>query len=146
MITFYAWVIGLMTLWIGLIGLYFFRRNRYSDQMLLKSRQAGKKARKHLSLAKKSLDSDDREQFYSALSTALWGYFSDKFHIPTSKMSKDVILETLKQKNLQPHLEEGIREIMNRAEMARYTDVGNNKPEDDYELAAKLLTEVENSL
>lgn len=144
--SFYAWIIGLMALWVGLIGLYFFRRNRDSDQMLLKSRQAAKKARKHLSLAKKSLDSDDREQFYSALSTALWGYFSDKFHIPMSKMSKDVILEALKGKDLQPHLQEGIREIMNRAEMARYTDVGNNKPEDDYELAAKLLTEVENSL
>ncbi len=143
---FYAWLVGLIFIWIGLISFYLIRKKQHADQVGLKSRRAGKKAKKHLSQARRALGSNDREKFYEALSSALWGYFSDKFHIPMSKMSKDVILDKLKTKALDDDIREGIKEIMNRAEMARYTDIGHTSPEEDYELAAKLITEVENSL
>ena len=144
--TFFSLLSLLLIAWFLVLGSYYYRKKRSSDTRLVKSRQAGKKARKHLKQAKKAMTSGEKEKFYEALSTALWGYFSDKFHIPMSKMSKDLILEELSQRKLGSDLREGIQEILNRAEMARYTDVGTNKPETDYELAAKLLTEIENQL
>ena len=144
--TFFGWLIGLILAWGALVALYIIRKRRYDDQLLLKSKQAGRKARKHLTKAKKALGSNDREEFYSALSAALWGYFSDKFHIPGSKLSKELILDNLSKKEVDQSTIQAIAEIMNRAEMARYTSLGGNNPEEDYELAARLLTEVENKL
>ena len=144
--SFILWLIILVLAWGGLVAVHIFRKRRYEDQKLLKSRQAGRKARKHLATAKKALGSDNREEFYSALSAALWGYFSDKFQIPGSKLSKEAILDNLQQKQLDESTVNGIAEIMNRAEMARYTTLGGNNPGEDYELAASLLTDVENNL
>lgn len=144
--TFFSWLIGLVMAWAAMVAFFVIRKRRAKDQILLKSRRAGRKARKHLAKARKSLGSNDREEFYSALSSALWGYFSDKFHIPGSKLSKELILEKLKEKQVNETTINAMAEIMNRAEMARYTSLEGNYPEEDYKLAAGLLTEVENSL
>lgn len=143
---FFTWTILIILTWAGLVAFYILRRRRDKDQHLVRSRMAGKKARKHLALAKKALGSARHEEFYAALSTALWGYFSDKFHIPGSRLSKEVILETLQSKEIEEDTVKRIEDVMNRAEMARYTALATNNPEEDYELAANLLTEIEKSL
>ena len=144
--SFFGWIVGLLALLIAVVVVYVIRRKRHSDQLLIKSRKAGKKARKQLAQAKKALSANKQEEFYAALSSALWGYFADKFHLPQSKLSKEKIVEILKDKNLPEKLRNELMEIMNRAEMARYTSVADSKPQEEYELATRLLTEVENEL
>jgi predicted house-cleaning noncanonical NTP pyrophosphatase (MazG superfamily) len=59
-------------------------------------KKANKLARKYLSEAKKNLG--DQQAFYESLERAMHNYLKAKLHIQTSEMSKDRILEILKEK------------------------------------------------
>lgn len=127
----------------GMLAFFFMKTNRASDQQRLKSKKAGKVARKHLSQAKKALDKGQDEEFYLALSSALWGYFADKFAIPQSRLNKDIIRDTLLARGVETQTADEVLEIMNRAEMARFTSAKGEGTAHDYEETARLLTKIE---
>ncbi|MGB0175680.1 MAG: hypothetical protein ACPF9D_00850, partial [Owenweeksia sp.] len=130
----------------GMLIFFFAVSNRKTD--LVKSRQgkAGKVARKHLKEAHGKLQANDKEAFYNALSTALWGYFSDRFNIPQSKMSKDTIREELLTRDIEESLAARTIDMMNRAELARFTSAGVSDPRSDYEETTELITQIESRL
>lgn len=135
---------GLVSL--GMLAFFFFAANRKTDYTKQRQGKAGKVARKHLREAKKELDKGQKDEFYLALSTALWGYFSDRFNIPQSKMNKDVIQEELRSRNIEEQLAERVLQMMNRAEMARFTSMAPSAPAEDYKETAQLITEIESRL
>ena len=112
----------------------------------MRQTKAGKVARKHLKEAHQQLQTNDKDAFYNALSTALWGYFSDRFNIPQSKMSKDTIREELLTCNIDESLAARTIDMMNRAELARFTSAGVSDPRSDYDETARLITEIEGKL
>ncbi|MDZ7845383.1 MAG: hypothetical protein U5L96_00590 [Owenweeksia sp.] len=143
--TFYALSAGLGAAWAGMLVFFFISRSG-TDKNKRQSRQAARKARRHLSKAKKALNQANNEDFYQALSAALWGYFADKFTIPQSRLSKEVINDELTKRQLDEAVIQEVMASMNRAEMARYNAAGTQDPADDYERAAQLLTQIEKRL
>lgn len=143
---FFAWLFGLVGLTLILIAYQQYSMRTGQDMSLVRQQKAGKQARKHLAKAKKELKQNKKEGFYQALATALWGYFSDKLNIPQSKMSKDAIAEELQSRAVDPALQEQVLNIMNRAEMARYTNLEGTSLQEDYDETARLLTEIEKQI
>lgn len=145
-VLFYSLLGGSSALWLGLIGFFMASSGNKESFAQRRSQKAGKVARKHLSLAVKELNSGNKDSFYTELSTALWGYFSDKLGISQSQVSKENIEALLKEKNIDPALISELREIMDRAEMARFTSVGGSAPQKDYDETVRIITSIEKQL
>lgn len=143
---FYAGLGTIGATFAGMIAFFLFTTTRKVDMRQTKSLKASKMARKHLSQAKKELDTGNSEAFYLELSSALWGYFSDKFSIPQSKLTKDLIHETLLEKGIDKSTADHVNNIMNRAEMARFTTASSTTPSADYEETALLITKIDSQV
>lgn len=127
----------------GMLLFFFLVTNRQKDYRKERSQKASKLARKHLAQAKKELGQNNKEAFYLALTNALWGYFSDKFSIPNSQLSKEMIEEKLAANGVSSETTQQVMEIMNRAEMARFTSTADFSPQRDYDDTALLITQIE---
>jgi len=143
---FYAGLATIGATFAVMLGFFLFTANRKVDMSRTRSLKASKKARKHLSAARKQMDQGNKEAFYLELSSALWGYFSDKFSIPQSTLSKEVIHDRLLEKGIDNETADHVSEIMNRAEMARFTSIDTTTPEKDYEETALLITKIDNQV
>jgi hypothetical protein len=143
---FYGLLSILLLLYLALIGLGVYLKNRTVDYVHEKQTKASKLARKHLAKAKKELDAQNKDGFYEALAAALWGYFADKLNIAPSKLSKENIAAKLSEKGVNNVLVEQAVDVLNRAEIARYTSATQLNPARDYEDTAVMITQIDRQL
>lgn len=87
---------------------------------LVKNKRALKVAKKSLTKAHKLLQENNKEEFYIEISRALWGYLSDKYHIPLSQLSIDTVEKTLTEKGIQSENIQGFINTLNQCEFARF--------------------------
>ncbi|HLT54086.1 MAG TPA: hypothetical protein VKZ97_09350, partial [Flavobacteriaceae bacterium] len=106
-----------------------------------KIRKADRLAKKYLSEAKKALG--NKEAFYVALEKALHNYLKATLHIETSEFSKDKIQELLQQKQVDAATIENFIGILKNCELARYTPITQVEMQQDYEKAAKTISEID---
>lgn len=143
---FYGLLSALLLLYAGLIAVGVYLKNRTVDYAYEKQTKASKLARKHLAKAKKELDAHNKEAFYEALAIALWGYFSDKLNIAQSKLSKDNIADRLSEGGIAPDLVKQAVDVLERAEIARYTGATQLNSLQDYEDTALMITQIDRQL
>ncbi|MBU1299519.1 MAG: BatD family protein, partial [Bacteroidetes bacterium] len=105
------------------IGFIYYQR-RYEkitgDVVRLKSRKATKIAKKRLSVAKKLLESNNKGEFYTEVSRALWGYTGDKLGIPQANLTKESVNESLKSHGVSEKSLEKLNKILDVCEFAQY--------------------------
>lgn len=130
---------------LAMIILLFFKNNGGGDQTKAKQGKAGKLAQKQLQEAKKMLEANDRDGFYLALSSALLGYFSDKLSLGKSQLNQDIIKENLLSRKVENASISKALDMMNRADLARFTSASSNL-ESDYNETADVITDIEKQL
>ncbi|MBQ7551063.1 MAG: protein BatD [Bacteroidales bacterium] len=86
----------------------------------LRNKRANKVALKRLKTAKKMLTENKEEAFYIEISRALWGYMSDKFHIPIADLSMDTVRQRLTEKEVSDEDIEQFIHTLNECEFARF--------------------------
>jgi len=91
-----------------------------SNVALMRHKKASKVARKSLKTAKKFLEENNKEQFYIEISRALWGYLSDKYHIPVSQLSLENVVSKLIQLNVAAQTIDQFVETLQQCEFARF--------------------------
>ncbi|MFD1161212.1 BatD family protein [Hwangdonia seohaensis] len=101
-------------------------------------RKADRLAKKYLGNAKKALG--NKEAFYIALEKALHNYLKAKLHIETSDLSKDKVIDLLKDKQVDDIVISDFVSIIKNCELARYTPITNVEMQQDYEKAAKTIS------
>ena len=74
------------------------------NQQLLRYSKAQKVARSRFKKAKKFLEQNDVELFYSEISQALFGYLEDKFRIPKSEFTLEKAADELNKRNISTEL------------------------------------------
>ena len=111
---------------------------------LMKDKRANKVARKRLKKAGKLLDAHQKEAFYVEISQVLWGYVSDKFHIPLSQLSMDTVEEKLKQKQVDEESIKEFLETLNQCEFARFAPGDSSQMMTEmYQRAHDFMTKIE---
>jgi hypothetical protein len=93
---------------------------RRSDTVLMKNLKATKIARKRLQKAEEFQKAGQQDNFYIAISQALWGYLSDKFSIPMAELSIDSVHEALVRKSVDETIITPFIETLNNTEYARF--------------------------
>jgi len=116
------WIASIMPLLASLVLVGFKRKQDKlsGNQQLLRYSKAEKVARKRFKTAKKLLDQNNVEQFYSEISQALFGYLEDKFHIPKSEFTLDRAADELLKRNIKPELVEKMKVNAQKCEFIRF--------------------------
>ena len=102
--------------------LLFFRRREKTlgDAVGMRKRKARKMAQGRLAEAKKFLDRKQRDEFYTEISRALWGYVGDKLSLPPSELSIDAVRESLSSRGVADATVGKLVSTIERCEFARF--------------------------
>lgn len=116
-----------------------------ADVVGRKNARANRVAVKRLRYAAADMKTGNAEAFYAHLSSALWGYVSDKLNIPASALTRDNITEKLQAYGAAPAVIDRTIEVLDRCEMARFTpDMGQNDMPGIYADASNIINDLEN--
>ncbi len=107
-------------------------------------RKADKLARKFLSTAKKNLG--NQKEFYIAMERALHNYLRAKLNITTSEMSKDRISRLLNERDVDTNTSIEFISLLESCEFARYTPSSNTAMQQDYDKAARVISQLDKQL
>ena len=120
------------------------RMETQQNVMLLKDKRANKVAKKRLKRAGQLLKAGQKEEFYVEISQVLWGYMSDKFHIPLSQLSMDTVEEKLREKQVNEDDIKEFLETLNQCEFARFAPGDSTQMMSDmYQRAHDFMTKIE---
>ena len=118
--------------------------SRNSDLTKLRKSRANKIAKKHLAEADKYLAGNELSGFYEAISTALYGYFADKFNISVAELSQEKIIELLEQYDEAGEVRKETGELLESSEMARFAPSAAIPAKELYNRAVDLIATIEN--
>ena len=122
-------------------------RKRRNNLALVRNRKATKVARKNLRAANAFLKAQKREEFYTEVSRALWGYLSDKFNIPLSDLSMDTVRDKLSEKHVSEESIDSFIEVLNKCEFARFAPgESSNLMNEIYQDAILFISRIESEL
>ena len=92
----------------------------HGNVVLLRYQKAQKVAKNRLKLAKKLMDTQNHKEFYTELSSALFGYLEDKLHIPKSEFTVERASDDLRNKNVSDHLLSELKASAEKCEFVRF--------------------------
>lgn len=127
---------------------YRHRRNyQQNNAAFLKHRFANKVALKRLELAARYLKEGKDKAFYEETSRAVWGYLSNKLHVPFADLSKQIIQDKLSQQQVSVQYTAQLLDLLDDCEMALYTPMHNNdKMQGTYRQAVEVISHLEDEL
>lgn len=88
-----------------------------------KIRKAKSVAAKRLNKARVAMSEHNSDAFFAAVSSALWGFISDKLKMPASSLTRDNIADTLSNAGADEKLISDTIGLLDECEMARFTPV-----------------------
>ena len=113
----------------------------------MKLKRATSLAKKRLRKAEGYLNQNDDEKFYIEIYQAIWGYVSDKFTIPLSKLSGDTIQSCLEAKYVDATIVDKILKTLSDVDFARFAPGDSSaKKNAIYEQALQMILDIENQL
>ncbi len=115
---------------------------------LLRYRKAQKVAKNRLKKAKKLMQENNHNEFYTELSQALFGYLEDKLSIPTSAFTIDRALDELKRLSLSDDLIKEIKSAAEKCEFIRFSPGAEQSAamKDMYDQLAIVIIDVEKNI
>ena len=113
-----------------------------------KRRKSTKIAIKRLKNAQICINNNDFDTFFEEIEKSIWGYFTDKFNVSHSELSKETIEYYFKRNNIEIDLQKNFIELLNQCEIARYSPENNKNQQMQNTLnsAKEIIIEVESNL
>ncbi len=99
------------------------------NQVLLRTRQATKLARKRLAAAKSNMNGKSSDKFHDEITKGLWGYLADKLAIPAADLTKDSVRAVLNEKGIEEAKIERFLRVIDESEFARYSQSSGESAE-----------------
>lgn len=113
---------------------------QHADMVGLKSRRAGKIAKRRLRKAKQCISRNDVNSFYDEMLAALWGFLSDKLKMPTSELSRNNVKEMLVSNGISEDATDKTIDLIDKCEFAKYApSLGKSDMNEIYEKGAELI-------
>lgn len=117
------------------------------NTVLMRNKKATKMAKKRLKQAAAFLKENQLENFYDEVSKAMWGYFNYKFNVPYADLSKEALVNTFANHNVDTELANEFVNTLDECEFARFAP-GDKKHamEKTYQQALSVITKIEKAL
>lgn len=117
-----------------------------ADTVGMKKRKATKFAKTQLKSAETILASGKNNEFYDAVSKALYGYLSNKFNLANIDLNKNHIKNILQKSSVLPETQKLLLEILDHCEMARFAPVSNISDLDLLKQAQNIIIKLEDEI
>ena len=144
------WIASIIPLFAALVLIGWKRKQDKlsGNQQLLRYSKAEKVARKRFKAAKKLLDQNNVELFYSEISQALFGYLEDKFHIPKSEFTLDKAADELTKRNISADLVDKMKTNAQKCEFIRFAPSTNpaQAMNEMYKAFSAVVIDIERSI
>ncbi|MBI3195270.1 MAG: protein BatD [Ignavibacteriae bacterium] len=141
---FYALSFSPIILFVGFVMFMRKRDKMLGDVLAVRNRKARKMAQQRLSVAKKHLSAQKREEFYNEVARALWGYVSDKLGIPPSDLTIDTVRSSLEQRGVPVESISKLASTFEQCEYARFAPSSDSSQMDSmYNEAVSLISTIE---
>jgi len=115
-----------------------------SNIVMMRDKKAKKVARKRLKKASVLLNENKKEDFYIEISKVLWGYLSDKYHIPLSQLSMESVEARFKEKGLEKESVDEFLATLNQCEFARFAPGDSSQlMKEMYDLTSDFIIKIE---
>ncbi len=115
-----------------------------SNLSQVRQSNAVKVAKKRMAKAKTYLSNQENSKFYEEISTALYGYFSDKFGISVAELSQEKILDFLAKIPESGAVQVEVKSVLEEAEMARFASTSSTEPNALYNKSIEIIRTIEN--
>ncbi len=116
------------------------------NEFQLKRKRANKTASLRLKNASKLLSEKKTGEFYEELYKAILDYISVKFGLPFAKLNKETIKETLQKHNVDETTTKQLIDILDEAEMARFSPTSQSGAEQTLESANDIINKIEKNV
>lgn len=140
------WIALLIPLLAFIVLLVIFRQRAIDNADLVKMRgkKANKVATKRLRTANKLMWAGKANEFYDEVLRALWGYMGDKLNMPAEKLSRENIVETLQNHDVDEETIQKFTSALDECEFERYApgDVAGNMNK-TFDSAMTAITRIE---
>lgn len=144
--SYWLWYIIPTLILVGIMFAYRKTLKNRSNVQLMRTKKAGKIAKKRLKAAKTFMQAHDNNGFYAEMLKAVWGYLSDKLHIPVSNLNKENIEAELLNYGASAELTAQIINILDECEFAQYAPAQSDaQMESIYEQTSDLMDKLENT-
>lgn len=145
-VSYWLWYIIPTLILVGIMFAYRKTLKNRSNVQLMRTKKAGKIAKKRLKAAKTFMQAHDNNGFYAEMLKAVWGYLSDKLHIPVSNLNKENIEAELLNYGASAELTAQIINILDECEFAQYAPAQSDaQMESIYEQTSDLMDKLENT-
>ena len=137
------WVINLLAIILSL-GLFFYFKHASKfkkDANQLRNKNASKLAKKYLSTAKESLDKPNKNEFYEAISKAIYKYTSDKLGINNVDLNKAALVEILSEQKVPEPLINSLISTLEACDLARYAPSSETQMNSLYQQVKQAILE-----
>lgn len=116
----------------------------HADVEGLRSRRAGKMARRRLKKAALCMKGNDEDGFYDEMLKAVWGYLADKLKLPTSELNRENVSQILADHGIPSEASGTLLTLLDECEFARYSPASARKPmQEIYDEGATVLNTLE---
>lgn len=117
-----------------------------SDVVGMRTRRAGKMAKRRLKKAAAAMKSKNEELFYDEILKAIWGYLSDKLQLPTSELTRDNVSQVLESRGIEAAKIDNLLKLLDECEFAKYSPASSRKPMSEiYDESTGMLNSLEES-
>jgi hypothetical protein len=105
---------------IGVIGWKRRYDKLHGNVVLLRYQKAQKVAQNRLKLGRKLMIAQNHKEFYTELSSALFGYLEDKLHIPKSEFTIERSVAELNKRSISSELIDNLKRSAEKCEFVRF--------------------------
>jgi len=147
--TLWFWILFLLPVILFVLFITIWKKElkKRSNTALMKNKKATGVAKKRLKAAEAYLKNGNQPAFCTEVSNALWGYISDKFNIPRSILSLELVSEALHQKSVSDELITKFINTLNNCEYARFAPGDKSEVMSNlYSQAIEVITQTEQEL
>lgn len=121
----YSWIYWLFYIlpaagFVASLVMYRNYQRQHADEAGLKSRRAGKMARRRLRKAGACLRAGKQDEFYDEMLSAIWGYLGDKLRMPTSELTRQNVTQVLEERGLTTDEIAPVLGLLDDCEFAKY--------------------------
>ena len=113
-------VVAAFMLFVILLLSFSIYKKNHADRVGMRNRKATQLAKKRLIKADGLLKLNNVEGFYDEVSSALWGYLSDKLNIPVATLNVEYAKQTLAEKGIPEEITEQFISIVEHCDYARF--------------------------
>jgi hypothetical protein len=133
---------------IGLIGWKRRYDKLHGNVVLLRYQKAQKVAKNRLKTAKKLMDSQNHKEYYTELSSALFGYLEDKLHIPKSEFTIERAADELRSSQVSEELISNLTKGAEKCEFVRFAPGAEKSAakQDMYDEIADVIINLEKNI